>query len=205
VDQHEFVRCALVPGRGLPILFEHPNSMHLFGEIDAHVPPMHAWEFTDDAGSHLQIFAREAVSAMRELGVTDDRLAIHRLGTPGFLAFQAAGISVFDSSPVTMEAREVKTPEGIEVPAIGGEHLATNTVWSGPNTNPWRAEATARVLERGDLVYADTDAVCLGGLFLLHLADVPVRRFRPHASATRGLSSITRLDGGDEGTSSALA
>jgi hypothetical protein len=50
-----------------------------------------------------------------------------------------------------MEAREVKTPEEIEVPAIGGEHLATSTVCSGPNTNPWRAEATARVLERGDL------------------------------------------------------
>jgi Xaa-Pro aminopeptidase len=64
-----------------------------------------------------------------------------------------------------MEAREVKTPEEIEVPAIGGEHLATSTVCSGPNTNPWRAEATARVLERGDLVYVDTDAVCLGGYF----------------------------------------
>jgi Xaa-Pro dipeptidase len=47
----------------------------------------------------------------------------------------------------------------------GGEHLATNTVCSGPNTNPWRAEVTARVLERGDLVYVDTDAVCLGGYF----------------------------------------
>jgi Xaa-Pro dipeptidase len=100
-----------------------------------------------------------------------------------------------------MEAREVKTPEEIEVLAVGGEvvmemlhsfeaaispgvterdllavlaatllagggeHLATNTVCSGPNTNPWRAEATARALERGDLVYVDTDAVCLGGYF----------------------------------------
>jgi hypothetical protein len=38
-----FVRCALVPAEGFPILFEHPNSMHLFAEIDAHVRPMHAW------------------------------------------------------------------------------------------------------------------------------------------------------------------
>jgi Xaa-Pro aminopeptidase len=38
-----FVRCALVPAEGIPILFEHPNSMHLLGELEADVRPMHAW------------------------------------------------------------------------------------------------------------------------------------------------------------------
>jgi Xaa-Pro aminopeptidase len=196
-----FVRCALVPAEGVPILFEHPNSMHLFGELEADVRPMHAWEFTDDVGSHAATFARQTVAAMRELGVSDSRLAIARLGTPGFLALQAAGLNIIDSAPITMEAREIKTPEEIQALAIGGElvmamlssfeaavrpgiterdllavlsatllagggeHLATNTVCSGPNTNPWRAEATARALERRDLVYVDTDAVCLGGYF----------------------------------------
>jgi Xaa-Pro aminopeptidase len=196
-----FVRCALVPAEGLPILFEHPNSMHLFGGLEVDVRPMHAWEFTDDVASHAGTFAHETVAAMRELGVTDDRLAIDRLGTPAFLAFQAAGISILDSASITMGAREIKTPEEIEVlkmggrvvmemlraleaairPGVterellavlagtllagGGEHLATNTVCSGPNTNPWRAEATARAVERGDLVYVDTDSVCLGGYF----------------------------------------
>jgi Xaa-Pro aminopeptidase len=47
----------------------------------------------------------------------------------------------------------------------GGEHLATNTVCSGPNTNPWRAEATARAVRAGDLVYVDTDAVGVEGYF----------------------------------------
>ena len=28
-----FVRCALVPVQGRPILFDHPNSMHLFKDI----------------------------------------------------------------------------------------------------------------------------------------------------------------------------
>jgi Xaa-Pro aminopeptidase len=196
-----FVRCALVPAEGVPILFEHSNSMHLFGELEADVRPMHAWEFTDDVGSHAATFARETMAAMRELGVSDDRLAIDRLGTPGFLALQAAGISILDPATVTMEAREIKTAEEIQMLRIGGElvmemlrgfeaairpgvterellavlaatllagggeHMATNTVCSGPNTNPWRAEATARALERGDLVYVDTDAVCLGGYF----------------------------------------
>lgn len=47
----------------------------------------------------------------------------------------------------------------------GGEHLATSTVCSGPNTNPWRAEATDRALEAGDLVYVDTDAIGVEGYF----------------------------------------
>ena len=47
----------------------------------------------------------------------------------------------------------------------GGEYLATNTVCSGPNTNPWRAEATDRTLEPGDAVYVDTDMVGIEGCF----------------------------------------
>ena len=47
----------------------------------------------------------------------------------------------------------------------GAEYLATDTVCSGPNTNPWRAEATDRALANGDLVYIDTDTVGIGGCF----------------------------------------
>jgi Xaa-Pro dipeptidase len=47
----------------------------------------------------------------------------------------------------------------------GGEYLATNTVCSGPNTNPWRAEATDRAIEEGDLIYVDTDTVGIHGYF----------------------------------------
>ena len=196
-----FVRCALVPAEGRPILFEHPNSMHLARGIEADVRPMHAWEFYDDTPGHAAIFARETADAMRELGVSSGQLAIDRLGTPGYLALQREGIAIVDSAPVTMAAREIKTLEEIclleqngpilmemlanceraIVPGIrerellailadtllrhGGEHLATSTVCSGPNTNPWRAEATARALEPGDLVYVDTDAVGVEGYF----------------------------------------
>ncbi len=47
----------------------------------------------------------------------------------------------------------------------GGEYLATSTVCSGPNTNPWRAEATDRAIEPGDLVFVDTDTVGIEGYF----------------------------------------
>ena len=47
----------------------------------------------------------------------------------------------------------------------GAEYLATTSICSGPNTNPWRAEATDRTLEAGDLVWIDTDTVGIGGYF----------------------------------------
>lgn len=196
-----FVRCALVPAEGRPILFDYPNAAHLFRGIEAEVRPMHAWEFYDDAEARAAVFARETVAALRDLGVSSRRLAVDRLGTPGFRALQREGLEIVDSAPVTTVAREIKTPEEIglfeqngpivmemlsnferalapgvrerELLAIlaetllrrGGEHLATSTVCSGPNTNPWRAEATARRLEGGDLVYVDTDAVGVEGYF----------------------------------------
>ncbi len=196
-----FVRCALVPAEGRPILFEHPNSIHLFRNFEADVRPMHAWEFYDDTATHAAIFARETVAALRGLGVTSNRLAVDRLGTPGFLALQREGIAFVDAAPVTTAAREIKTPEEValfelngailmemlgnleraiapgvrerELLAIladtllrrGGEHLATSTVCSGPNTNPWRAEATARAIEPGDLVFVDTDTIGIEGYF----------------------------------------
>jgi Xaa-Pro aminopeptidase len=198
-----FVRCALVPAEGRPILFDYPNARHLFAGLEAlaDVRPMHAWEFYDDTEPRARRFADDIVAALRDLGVSSKRLAVDRLGTPGFLALERQGLTLIDSAPVTTVAREIKTPEEIAlfehggaivmemlgnferalVPGIrecellavlsetllrrGGEHLATSTVCSGPNTNPWRAEATARKLEAGDLVYVDTDAVAVEGYF----------------------------------------
>ena len=215
-----FVRCALVPAEGRAIHFEHPNSMHLFRDIESDVRPMHAWEFYDDTETHAKAFARETVAALRELGVAGTRVAVDRLGTPGYLALQREGIAFVDSAPVTAAAREIKTPEEIALleangrilmhmladveravaPGVrerdllavlagtllrhGGEHLATSTVCSGPNTNPWRAEATARPLEAGDLVYVDTDAVGVEGYFFCVSRTFPCGG-RPPAPAQR--------------------
>jgi Xaa-Pro aminopeptidase len=222
-----FVRCALVPAEGRPIHFEYPNAMHLFRGIEAKVRPMHAWEFYDDTASHAAVFARQIVDALRELGVSSRRLAVDRLGTPGFLALQREGIELVDSAPVTAAAREIKTPEEValfegngaivsemlarfesalapgvrerELLAVladtllrrGGEHLATSTVCSGPNTNPWRAEATARVLEPGDLVYVDTDAVGIEGCFFC-VSRTFLCGDRPPTPAQRELYRVAR-------------
>ena len=196
-----FVRCALVAPEGSPILFEHPNSIHRSRAVAGDVRPMHAWEFIDDAAAEARVWARETVDAMRELGADGTRLAVDRLGTPGWLALGEAGVTISDAAPVTRDAREVKTAEEIRVleangalildmlaafraaiaPGVrerdllavlvaaairgGGEHLATNTICSGPSANPWRAEATDRTLEDGELVFVDTDTVGIEGYF----------------------------------------
>lgn len=196
-----FVRCALVPAEGEPILFEHPNSIHRSRLVTPDVRPMPAWEFGDDSEALASAWADGVLEVLRELGVASGRLALDRLGLPGYRALRARGLSFVDAAPTAMRARWVKTPEEIALfrangelivrmlsefeaaiaPGVrerdllgvlanamlrgGGEYLSTNTVCSGPNTNPWRAEATDRSLDPGDLVFVDTDTVGIGGVF----------------------------------------
>ncbi|WP_454805203.1 M24 family metallopeptidase [Paraburkholderia fungorum] len=47
--------------------------------------------------------------------------------------------------------------------AGGGEYIETRLLTSGPHTNPWLQETSERVIQAGDLVAFDTDAVgCYG-------------------------------------------
>jgi Xaa-Pro aminopeptidase len=216
-----FTRCAVVPAEGTPILFEHPNSVHRSRLRAPDVRPMHGWEFFDDASSEANVFAREAVAALRELGWSGGRVGIDRLGAPGWLALEGEGLAPVDSSPATQEAREVKTSQEIALfrlngrivvealadleaaimPGVtergllgvlargvlsrGAEYLATNTVCSGPNTNPWRAEATDRAVEPGDLLYVDTDTVGVEGYFFCVSRTFPGRTAPPPTGSAR--------------------
>jgi Xaa-Pro dipeptidase len=197
-----FVRCALVPASGKPVLFDHPGCMHISRRIVEDVRPMTAWEWTDDPSAEAARWAREIVQAMRERGVTTRRLFVDALGTPAFQALQQEGIELADPGGIILDAREVKTPEEIRLmehnaaigmkmlgafeaaaaPGVrerellavitdrllreGGEYLITRACVSGPNTNPWNLEAGDRALERGDLVFVDTDAVGYEGYFI---------------------------------------
>lgn len=212
-----FARCAVVPVEGTPILFEHPNSVHRSRRRAPDVRPMRMWEFYDDPSAPARAFAREAVAALRELGVGGGRIGIDRLGSPAFFALQGEGLTLVDSAPVTQRARAVKTSQEILLfrlngrvvtealaefeaaiaPGVrecdllavlsagmlrrGAEYLATNTVCSGPNTNPWRAEATDRAIHPGDLVFVDTDTVGVEGCFYCVSRTFPCGDARPAA------------------------
>jgi Xaa-Pro aminopeptidase len=115
-----FVRCALVPVEGRPVLFEHPNSMHLFSDIEADVRPFHAWEFYDDAATEAATWARQIVDAMEELGVESRKLAVDKLAPVALRALQHENIDILESGTITMDAREVKTPEELRLFELNG-------------------------------------------------------------------------------------
>ena len=90
-----------------------------------------------------------------------------------------------------VQEREIFAAMADGLPRDGVEYYATNTVCSGPNTNPWRAEATDRAIEPGDLVFVDTDTVGVGGAVLLRLPDVRVGgRPRPRSATPTAHPSI---------------
>ena len=111
-----FVRCAVVPREGTPILFEHANSVHRSALRAPDVRPMHAWEFYDDPAPQAAIWADETLAAIAELGADGGRVAVDRLGTPAFLALLDRGVRPVDSAPVTQQARRVKTPASTALP-----------------------------------------------------------------------------------------
>jgi Xaa-Pro aminopeptidase len=115
------VRCALVPAEGTPVLFEHAESAHVSARIAPDVRPFPPWEYFDDAGAKAGRWADGIVAATRELGVRDATLFVDKLAAPAFLALQARGVRLADAGPLSMDAREVKTPEELKVFAVNAE------------------------------------------------------------------------------------
>ena len=107
-----------------------------------------------DAGP-LTIDAR-AVKTPDELRLFDVNAAI---GTAMLAAFEhsiAPGVRERDLLAAITE----------ELVRRGGEYLISRACVSGPNTNPWNLEASDRTLERGDLVFVDTDAYGVEGYLI---------------------------------------
>ncbi|HEU5193963.1 MAG TPA: Xaa-Pro peptidase family protein [Methylomirabilota bacterium] len=116
-----FARYCLVPAEGAPILFEYSGSMHVSQKVIEDVRPAYAWRFGGIAArDKAREWAQSIRSALKELGLERERLAVDRLDAPGWLALQAEGLTLTDAGPATVDAREVKTPEEIELFAING-------------------------------------------------------------------------------------
>lgn len=150
-----FVRAALVPVEGPPTLFEHGNSVHRSRLVVDDVRPMHAWEFFDDADAEAETWARQMLEALAERGVAGVPVAVDRLGTPGFLALQRAGVTMMDSSAVTRAAREVKTPQEIVAARINGALIV--------DMLEAFEQALAPGMRERDLVAVLADAMLRGG------------------------------------------
>ena len=116
-----FTRHCLVPPEGEPILFEYGGAIPHAERLVEDVRPMASWQY-EGVRAH-EVARRWAVgmrSALRQLGLEGEPLAVDKLDTPGWLALQDEGIRIVDASPATIDAREVKTPEEIGLCAING-------------------------------------------------------------------------------------
>lgn len=114
-------RYALVPSTGDPILFEYHNSMHVSRKYVKDMRPAIDWQYCAVAGAKAaEHWATGIKSAMADLGCAGAPLAVDKLDGFGFMALLNAGIRVTDPSPATVDAREVKTPEEVELMIING-------------------------------------------------------------------------------------
>jgi Xaa-Pro aminopeptidase len=110
-----FVRCALVPAEGAPILFEHPKLLYRVRALVHDVRPMPAWEFSDDPDGDARAWAAEIATALADAGIADRRLFVDKLGTPAYRALADAGFAFEDTGTITLDAREVKTPQELRL------------------------------------------------------------------------------------------
>jgi Xaa-Pro aminopeptidase len=116
-----FARYCIVPAEGAPILFEYKGSIHVSQKLVRDVRPAYTWQFGGkDAPEKVREWARSIRAVLTELGLERERLAVDKLDALGFLALQAEGIEIVDVGPATVDAREVKTPEEIELFTING-------------------------------------------------------------------------------------
>jgi len=116
-----FARYCLVPAEGAPILFEYKGSVHVSQKVVADVRPAYTWQYGGIAApGKAREWAGSIKTALRELGLAGERLAVDKLDTIGFLALQDEGLTLVDVGPAAVDAREVKTPEEVALFAING-------------------------------------------------------------------------------------
>ena len=115
-------RYSLVPAEGEPIHFEYMNSAHVSEKFVRDVRPAKSWQYGSTQGlGRARVWAEEIKSAMAELGCANQPLAVDKLDGYGFMALQDLGIRVTDPSPATVDAREVKVPEEVELMILNGQ------------------------------------------------------------------------------------
>jgi Xaa-Pro aminopeptidase len=116
-----FARYCIVPAEGAPILFEYKGSMHVSRKVVGDVRPAYTWQFGGLAArDKAREWARSIRATLSELGLEHERLAVDKLDATGFLALQDEQIQIVEVLPATVDAREVKTPEEIQLFAING-------------------------------------------------------------------------------------
>ena len=117
-----FARYCVVPAEGAPVLFEYKGSVHVAQKLVQDVRMAYGWQF-----GGCRVGRRRRGSGPSRSARCSGRWAWTESGSPstastrsGSCALQAEGFQIVDASPATVDAREVKTPEEVQLMAING-------------------------------------------------------------------------------------
>jgi Xaa-Pro aminopeptidase len=115
-----FIRYAVLPRGGEPILFETAGSDLECAKIDApwlngNIRPAITWKWAETAEQMMSDrMAQSIMSALREAGVENEPVGIDIYDPSAAAAFERAGIKATSAWPAMSAARVVKTPDEIE-------------------------------------------------------------------------------------------
>jgi len=115
-----FIRYAVLPRGGDPILFETAGSDLECAKIDApwlggNIRPAITWKWAETAELMMSDrMAQSIVDVLHEAGVENERIGIDIYDPSAAAAFERAGIRAASAWPAMSGARVVKTPDEIE-------------------------------------------------------------------------------------------
>ena len=116
-----FIRYAVLPRGGEPILFETAGSDLQCAKIDlpwmeGRIRPAITWKWSEGAQDWMvNRMADSVLEVLREHKVEKERIGIDSMDMASLNAFQSKGLNVVNAWPAMSAARVVKTPDEIEL------------------------------------------------------------------------------------------
>ena len=168
-----FIRYAVLPREGEPVLFETVGSDKVCAEIDApwlnDIRPAITWKWGEGAEEIMAgKMADSIVEVLRDNGALDGRVGIDIMDFRAYEALKEKGVKLVNAWPAMSGARVIKTQDEIESLKIAAAHgdaamWQAMKQWTQPGVR--EAEITAKVNEYlyrsgFDFVY---DIICASG------------------------------------------
>jgi Xaa-Pro aminopeptidase len=116
-----FIRYAVLPRGGEPVLFETAGSDLVCAKMDlpwmeGRIRPAITWKWSESAQDYMvNRMADSVLEVLREHKVEKERIGIDSLDMASLTAFQNKGLNVVNAWPAMSGARVVKTPDEIEL------------------------------------------------------------------------------------------
>ncbi|MBV9229065.1 MAG: aminopeptidase P family protein [Chloroflexi bacterium] len=116
-----FIRYAVLPRGGEPVLFETAGSDMQCARIDlpwmeGRIRPAMTWRWAEGATQHMvNKMADSVIDVLKEHGVTKERIGVDDFDMEAYNAFTSKGLTIVSAWPALSAARVIKTPDEIEL------------------------------------------------------------------------------------------